>query len=267
MENKGYFSQTFINNCDEPKYETTKQILHVRAVDCMNLNLDHLNAPDLSLNTPIEFNVQFSNGSLNKKNTLSLTNVYNSDGSIIDYGGAFNNVQNVIGIPPYQEVSKVELKGVSFPFIRNNDQNVNASDLDVPDPEPSTDYDYRKNGGDAFFAIDIPEFKGRVHSTTNKLHDIFAIMYYDSTTPDSGTIKPIRGVDFDSKTYIPKSPIKRLNKFKVRFLNSNGNVVKLGDFNKTFIRYNEDNDKENALKHCIKTLYQVSLLFEFTIRL
>ena len=277
MENQGYFSQTFANSCNtEPKYEMTEQMLHVRAVDCMNLKLDN-DVPNISLDTPIEFNVQFSNGQLNRTNELSLTNIYDKNGNFKKYdtndtlAGGTHNVQNILGIAPYQQVSKVELKGVSFPFIRNNDY---ASD---PDIDTNTDKEYKSNSGDAFFAIDIPEFAGRVHSTTNKLHDIFAIMYYDSTIPASGAIKPIRGVDFDSKTYIPKAPIKRLNKFKVRFLNSIGDVVKLGDFHNAYIKYTDNSDiadtsspslsRSDALKNCIKILYQVSLLFEFTIKL
>ena len=335
MENQGYFSQTFNNNCNtEPKYEMTEQMLHVRAVDCMNFALLDGSPSTLSLNTPIEFDVQFSNGNLNRTNTLSLTNIYDENGNFLKFdtndtlAGARNNAQNVIGIPPYEQVSKVELKGVSFPFVRNN----NHPNLPV---ELNTKEDYRDNGGDAFFAIDIPEFGGRVHSTTNKLHDVFAIMYYDSTMPETGTIKPIRGVDFDSKTYTPKAPIKRLNKFKIRFLNSTGEVVKLGDFHNAYVDYNgvnassedaatatavavaaaavavaaaaavntaaaavntadadadaltialankktaDDNlvranfelanlSTEDVLKSCIKTLYQVSLLFEFTIKL
>jgi len=276
LKNQGYFSQTFNNNCNtEPKYEMTEQMLHVRAVDCMNFALLNESTSTLSLNTPIEFDVQFSNGNLNRTNTLSLTNIYDENGNFLKFdtndtplAGARNNVQNVqnvIGIPPYEQVSKVELKGVSFPFVHNNNhQNT---------PTLNTNEEYRDNGGDAFFAIDIPEFGGRVHSTTNKLHDVFAIMYYDSTMPvAAGTIKPIRGVDFDRKTYTPKAPIKRLNKFKIRFLNSTGEVVKLGDFHNDYNDQNDtddDNDQNNAnvLKSCIKTLYQVSLLFEFTIKL
>ena len=270
MENQGYFSQTFAKNCNtEPKYEMTEQMLHVRAVDCMNLKLDESGEPNITLDTPIEFNVQFSNGQLNRTNELSLTNVYHESGDLKGHfkefgtndtlAGGTHNVQNEIGIPPYEQVSKVELKGVSFPFIRNNNYIASGP------TESITDIQYKTDSGDAFFAIDIPEFAGRVHSTTNKLDGIFAIMYYDSTIPASGQIKPIRGVDFDSKTYVPKAPIKRLNKFKVRFLNSIGEVVKLGDFHNAYSEYTANN--ETALKDCIKILYQVSLLFEFTIKL
>ena len=135
-----------------------------------------------------------------------------------------------------------------------------------------------------------------------------------------------------------------MNKFKIRFLNSTGEVVKLGDFHNAYVNYNEVNassddvettraravvaaalavaadaavnnaaaavnnaaadvnndvsdanadtltialankktaddnlvranfelanlSTEDVLKSCIKTLYQVSLLFEFTIKL
>ena len=83
MENQGYFSQTFNNNCNtEPKYEMTEQMLHVRAVDCMNFALLDGSPSTLSLNTPIEFDVQFSNGNLNRTNTLSLTNIYDERDAI-----------------------------------------------------------------------------------------------------------------------------------------------------------------------------------------
>ena len=266
MANQPYFSQPFNNNTQHT-HQTTEQILHIRAVDCINIQSDEHDDFNMDLEDNIEFTVNFSDGHLNRTNVLSLSTVYNKHGDkyIKSYKtndsnpfNKSNSNNNVLNIPPYELVSKVELKAISFPFLNSfNIANVEGSDIANDD----VDTKLITNNSHSFFGLDIPEFNGRIHSTNNNLHDIFAIIYYDSTEHQPGFIKPIRGSDFETKIYKPVTPINRLNKFTVKFLNSNGEQIKLKDIS------DDSSSDEIHLRESIKVLYQISLLFEFTIKL
>jgi hypothetical protein len=249
-----YFSQNFgTGNVIVP---TKKQILHVRAIDFMslpeipthNFTTEQFNQ---ILNTEMKFTVRFSNGQLNRKN-VPITKMFNNDGSFSYKSRDETETVPIVysqglSIPPYEQVSEVELKGVSFPYIKSTVHTTSDDILGTDNVE-------------VCFGLDIPEFDGRVHSSVNKLHDIFAVMYYDTTAGQVGHIKPMKGIDFDQKIYTPRQPISNLNKFDVIFRNSNGEIIKLTDFSEL------TPNSSSVLKELIKTLYKVSLLFEFTIK-
>lgn len=239
-----YFSNSFAS--EEMKIPTYKQILHVRAVDFMNApSLD--SQDDTWREQEVKFTVRFSNASQNRKN-IPISKVFKRDGSFdytvrdITETDPFYSAEG-IPIPPYQHVCTVELKGISFPYItspvHSDTEQANSTD-----------------NVDVCYCLDIPEFNGRVHSSVNNIHESFAVIFYDTTTAPVGTVKPMKGIDFDQKLYIPPQPIRSLNKFDVIFRNSNGDIVKLKDFGESSARVSE----------LIKSLYKVILLFEFTIK-
>ena len=237
-----YFSNSFSN--EEMKIPTYKQILHVRAVDFMEVPSLSDTANDQWKDKEVKFTVRFSNANQNRKN-IPISKVFKKDGSInytirdITESGPFYSAEG-IPIPPYQHVCSVELKGISFPYITS----------------PVHSDSEQANNVDVCYCLDIPEFNGRVHSSVNSIHESFAVIFYDTTTASVGTVKPMKGIDFDQKLYVPPQPIRSLNKFDVIFRNSNGDIVKLKDFGESGADVSE----------LIKSLYKVTLLFEFTIK-
>jgi hypothetical protein len=249
-----YFSQNFgTGNVIVP---TKKQILHVRAIDFMSLpeiTNASLTTPERNqiLNTEMKFTVRFSNGQLNGKN-IPITKMFNNNGSFSYISRGETETDPIVysqglSIPPYEQVSQVELKGVSFPYIKSTVHGVTEDILGTDNVE-------------VCFGLDIPEFDGRVHSSVNKLHDTFAVIYYDTTAAPVGYIRPMKGIDFEQKIYTPRQPITNLNKFDVIFRNSNGEIIKIGDFTEN------TNNTSGDVKSVVKILYKVSLLFEFTIK-
>jgi hypothetical protein len=213
-----YFSQNFQDT--QPKFPTKKQLLFIRFIDFFEP--DH----DFNLNDELVFTVRFSNSSTIREDQNSAIPIY---------------VYPSLNMPPYEEVSKVELKGISFPNLQDKINNRFGS--------AATGKNH------VCFALDIPEFNGRIHSSVNQLQNTFAIIYYDSTDGTAGTVKPLKGIDFEQKIYIPPQPIKRMNKFTIKFRNSDGEIIRIGDL----INLDDVNNAKNIL-------HQITLLFEFTIK-
>lgn len=220
-----YFSQNYHKH--DPIYDAKKQVLFVRLVDFMPYS-------NFNAETELKFTVCFSNH--NETNVpVPISQKYDSNGDERET----NNIKNSLNIPHYEEVSKVELKGISFPYLED--------DINYGSEETEKKH--------VCFALDIPEFNGRIHSSVNQLHETFAIIYFDTTSATGGVVKPLKGTDFEEKIYIPSQPIKRLNKFTVIFRNGDGEIIKAKDLVNSY-------DKRNV----IKILHQITLLFEFTIK-
>jgi hypothetical protein len=176
MEVEPYFSQNFAPN--PPAVQMYKQQLFIDARDFQS---------EITENNKMEFTVKFS--SHYENNSLNL--------------GA------------YSEITQVELLGLCFPKIANEN----------------------------YVIVDIPEFHGVMHSSDNTgSHDKFAIVYFDNA--QMTTTKPMKGKDFAPKICKFNPPLKRLNKFTIRFLQYRGATIDPNDLN----------------------LKNVSLLLEFTIK-
>lgn len=103
---------------------------------------------------------------------------------------------------PFKNVHSIELKGISFPKV-NNEQ---------------------------YIIIDIDECKDRVESVDNSAsHRSFAVCYFDKL--NTGDVRPMRGADFDTKYYEFKPIVSKLGKLRISFRKYNGDVVTSGDVN------------------------------------
>lgn len=106
-----------------------------------------------------------------------------------------------IDIPtPYKNVLKIELKGLSFPKIL--DEN--------------------------YVIVDIDECRDRVESVDGGSADrSFAVCYFDKIA--TGEVRPMRGADFDEKVYVFNPPLSKLGRINVRFKKHGGRVVTSSD--------------------------------------
>lgn len=103
---------------------------------------------------------------------------------------------------PFKNVHSIELKGLSFPKV-NNEQ---------------------------YVIVDIDECKDRVESVDNSAsHRSFAVCYFDKL--NTGEVRPMRGADFDRKYYEFKPTVSKLGKLRISFKKYDGNVVTTGDVN------------------------------------
>lgn len=129
--------------------------------------------------------------------------------------------------PPFEKVKQAELKAISFPKMNNDD---------------------------IYFVLDIYEFNGRLNSSDNGgSHDAFAVIYYDNSNMPAGTVKPMKGKDFDDKivTFDPVEP--SLGRLSVKFKRFGGSTIKISDIDPTF------NDINAFLNK-----YNISFMIEFT---
>ena len=188
---------------NEYVYQKTKQVMFVNAGDFMT---EFYNTNDSNFN--LEFTVYLS--SEDKKS---------------------------IGVAPYEEVSGVELKGISFPKL---------ADM-------------------MYFVVDIPEFSGRVHSTNRGAHDKFAVVYYKSSNMNSGDVEPCKGSDFDKKELTFAPPLRNFNKFTVRFLKPDGSKIKYNDFSH-IVSLNDTNPDTNPDSKVREMINNISLILEFDIK-
>lgn len=109
-----------------------------------------------------------------------------------------SNTNSSLNIGPYNEVVQVELLGLCFPKVANEN----------------------------YVIIDIPELHGVLHSSDNiGSHDKFAIVYFDNAQMSPGETKPMKGKDFAPKICRLNPPIKSLNKFTIKFLTHGGSIV------------------------------------------
>ena len=132
---------------------------------------------------------------------------------------------NDLGFPRYENIHSVELKGISFPKM-NNDE--------------------------IYYILDIYEFGGRLHSSDNVgSHEMFAIIYYDNSGQSAGHIKPMKGKDFDEKTYIFNPIEKSLNVLTISFKKYGGTVIKKTDIDSSYFTFEK---------------YPISILLEFKMK-
>ena len=169
MNDQGYFSQSYEQR---PKFQYTKQLMFIDARDYTN-----------EINENLEFTVVLSQPMY----------APNRDD--------WSSVIHSLNISPYEEVTQVELKAISFPKIAD----------------------------ESYYILDIPEFSGRLHSSDNTgSHETFAIVYYNDTVVGDAT--PAKGADFDEKIHVFNPPLKHLNKFRIRFKKHGGDIIKKTEF-------------------------------------
>ena len=186
-----YFSNNFGFN-DERRYDMMEQHLFIDA-------RRYFTPGDVTLTTPVKFDVIFS-----------------SSGNI------------GMNISPYNHVTKVELKALCFPKVKD----------------------------ESYVIVDIPEFSGRIHSNDNRAsHESFAIVYFDNGSMETGVAKPMKGKDFDDKVHYFNPPDNTLNKFSVTFKKHGGDVVTFSDL----VAEGQTLDVNTLLQH-------ISMMFCFTIR-
>lgn len=109
---------------------------------------------------------------------------------------------DIIMDTPFKNVHSIELKGISFPKVRD----------------------------EQYVIIDIEECKDRVESIDNSAaHRSFAVCYFDKL--NTGEVRPMRGADFDKKYYAFNPVLSRLGKLRVSFKKYDGSLVSSADVN------------------------------------
>lgn len=136
---------------------------------------------------------------------------------------------NSLTFPPFDNVSQAELKSVSFPKM-NNDE--------------------------IYYILDIAEFSGRLLSSDNNgSHDSFAVIHYDNSNMTAGSIKPMKGKDFDDKIVIFNPIEKTFGRLSICFKKYGGEIITIQDIDPAI------NDISSFLNK-----YPISLLLEFKCR-
>ena len=139
------------------------------------------------------------------------------------------NDQKSLTFPPFTNVTKAELKSISFPKMNNDDM---------------------------YFIFDIYELNGRLFSSDNLgSHDSFAIVHYDASTQNAGYMRPMKGKDFDEKEIVFNPICPSLNRLTVAFKKYGGRVINVNDIDNTQI------DIKTWLKK-----YPINFMIEFTCR-
>lgn len=109
---------------------------------------------------------------------------------------------DIIMDTPFKNTHSIELKGLSFPKV-NNEQ---------------------------YVIVDIDECKDRVESIDNSAsHRSFAVCYFDKL--NTGEIRPMRGADFDRKYYEFNPTMSKLGKLRISFKKYDGSIVSSADVN------------------------------------
>ena len=109
-----------------------------------------------------------------------------------------------IGVARFDRVKSVELKALAFPKVANED----------------------------YVIMDITELNDeRLHSSNQTANRSFAVMYFDSSTLNTGDTNPMKGFDFYQKDISFNPIIPSLSKLSVRFLKPDGSVITTADTN------------------------------------
>ena len=146
-----------------------------------------------------------------------------------------NTYSASMNLAPYDYVTKVELLGISFPKIAN----------------------------EAYFILSIDELENNIDSSDNGgSRDSFAVIYYDSQTLPTGSVKPLKGKDFSPKVYEFKTHKDNFNKMRIRFKKYGGEIINIKQH---FDSENANFSNVDEVKQWF-TLHPISLLFEFTIK-
>lgn len=113
-----------------------------------------------------------------------------------------NDASRSIGISGYENVLSVELKALAFPKIAN----------------------------ERYVILRIDELRDSyLDATCSPAQDAFAIIYFDSDALATGSIKPLKGVDFYQKQLVFRPPLSKLNSLSIKFVKHDGNVVTTSD--------------------------------------
>jgi hypothetical protein len=109
---------------------------------------------------------------------------------------------SIIISDPYKNVHSIELKGISFPKIA--DEN--------------------------YVILEIDECKDRLDSIDGSVvQRSFCVCYFDLL--NTGDIRPLRGSDFDRKLYVFNPVVSKLGKLNIRFRKHDGSIVSSSDVN------------------------------------
>lgn len=115
-----------------------------------------------------------------------------------------NDPERSVGIAGYENVMAVELKAVALPKVAN----------------------------ERYVVMSVAELNDNMlEASSSAINDTFAIIYFDSDALATGTVKPLKGVDFYQKVLQFKPPLAKLNSLSIKFLKHDGNVVTTADTN------------------------------------
>lgn len=115
-----------------------------------------------------------------------------------------NDPDRSVGIAGYDNVTSVELKAIALPKVAN----------------------------ERYVVMSVAELNDNMlEASSSAIHDTFAIVYFDSDALATGTVKPLKGVDFYQKVLQFKPPLAKLNRMSIKFLKHDGNVVTTADTN------------------------------------
>lgn len=160
---------------------------------------------------------------LNNYNPFDFT-IYFEDKEIID-GNGNKTIRRGLGIEPYRNISKFELKHVCVPKMNNSEH---------------------------YVILDIPELSDYLDSSDNKgSHRSSCIVYYDKNDQEANTVKP----SYENHVFTFGQNIQALNQLSVSFKTHFGTKMDLSMFDQTKLS-GSDIDKNKAL--------HTSLLFEVT---
>ena len=105
------------------------------------------------------------------------------------------------GVPRYENVGSVELKGIAFPKV--NDE--------------------------MYVVMDVDRLNEQLDSTSSAAHRAFALLYFDNDAMTPGSVKPIKAYDFYQKSSTFNPPLPVVDVLHVRFLKHDGTVVTSDD--------------------------------------
>ena len=113
-----------------------------------------------------------------------------------------NNTKS-IGVDPYNNVTKISLKAISFPKILN----------------------------EQYVIMHIEEFDDSMDSTSSSCHRKSMILFFDNKNMTPGEYKTMFPKVETGSEFIPKSKIRSLSKLRVSFKKYNGDIIPSTDTN------------------------------------
>ncbi|NBS69195.1 hypothetical protein EBT31_09830 [bacterium] len=105
------------------------------------------------------------------------------------------------GVPSYNNVHSVELKGISVPKCNN---------------EP-------------YVILSIDELNDNMLDATSNVNQAYAVVYYDNNQMTPGDVRPVKGTDFYLKNVEYKPPLRRLDRLSVSIRKHDGSLVSTAD--------------------------------------
>lgn len=137
------------------------------------------------------------------QNSTHVKNVFFVDSRDIQAKDKISDFEySIVFDTTFKNVHSIELKGISFPKIANEN----------------------------YVILDIDECKDRLGSIGGSAADrTFSIVYFDNVS--TGVIRPMRGADFDQKKYKFNPVASKLGKIQIKFKKQDGSVVTQNDVN------------------------------------